>query len=416
MAFTVKGVGFKGSTTLRISPVHNITQDTYYDSIAWAVYYANPNDVIEVRAGVYEEQIYINKALTLRGPNYNKAGNDPTRGNEAIIRVNKSMGEYAYVLYPDAANITIEGFTIDCPDSLMQGAGAIFAPYPVTMNAQNNFTFRNNRMYGGEVPLYIIPSGAARSGLLVEGNYIDCGPFVNDSYNRAMYIFNSQGIVQDNVVLNANIGIQFSVQTSIVLSAPSTIRRNTVSASLAGLYNNAMPKGTAAHNWQQNTVTVSPNDRLGLKLLVGGPGAAWGPLAQTNWAAGRVQYMGTEGASSTPPTVTFTNNIFDASRDPAKIYNNVDWFGFSLGLAGGTGNGIAANAVITANNNSVTGWNKAARNITPATGNFANNWWGTTVLTDITSTVVNTGGGTVTIAPILTSGVDSDPATPGFQP
>ena len=47
--------------------VHNITQGTSYPTIQLAVNAADPNDVLEADPGTFNEQVIINKALTLRG-------------------------------------------------------------------------------------------------------------------------------------------------------------------------------------------------------------------------------------------------------------------------------------------------------------------------------------------------------------
>ena len=392
--------------------VYNTTQDLYYSTISAAIAAANNNDIIEVAAGVYEEQLNITKPLTLRGPNYEKLGTDATRSEEAILRYSAALGNGNSMLSLDADGVTLEGLTFDCPDSLLTATPTpVFTPYPVFFYAVNNFTFRNNRMYGGEVPLYIYFNTTAKSGLLVEGNYIDCGPWVNDRYGRGMYIYGVQGTVQNNVVENASIGIQFSVAPSSPLSSPSTITNNKVSAALHGLYNNVMPKGTAQHNWTLNTVTVAPNDRIGLKKLVGGAGAPYTAYETTHFSAARFQYIGTAGDSSTPPTVSMTNNLFMLARDPNKVYNNLNWVGASF-IAGSTGGGIAGTAVLNITNNSITGWTIGARNQGGANANMALNWWGTSTQGNVV--IENTSTGSVTIAPITSIRTTGLPSTEGF--
>ncbi len=395
-----------------IEPVSNTTQNTYYSTISDAIVAARNNDVINISAGTYQEQFVIDKPLTIRGPNYNKTGDDPTRGDEAIIQYSPALGDGNSMISIDVDGVTLEGLTFDCPDSLLTATPTpVFTPYPVFFYAVNNFTFRNNRMYGGEVPLYIYFNTTAKSGLLVEGNYIDCGPWVNDRYGRGMYIYGVQGTVQNNIVENANIGIQFSINPNSPMSIPSTITNNKVSAALTGLYNNVMPKGTAQHTWTLNTVTVAPNDRLGLKNLVGGPGAPYTAYQTTHFSAARLQYMGTEGTSATPPTVVMTNNLFSLARDPNKVYNNLNWVGASF-ASGSTGSGISPTSVLNITNNSITGWTIGARNQGGANASMANNWWGTATQGSVV--IENTSTGSVTIAPISTNGVAGLPSTASF--
>ena len=82
-----------------------------YTTINDAITAANPGDIINVGSGTYNENLYITKALTLRGPNAGvSAGVTPgTRGPEAVIR---SLSNF-YSIYIPSDNVTIDGFTID---------------------------------------------------------------------------------------------------------------------------------------------------------------------------------------------------------------------------------------------------------------------------------------------------------------
>ena len=65
-SITVNGV----TDTFNFEPllvVHNITQGTSYPTIQLAVNAADPHDEIEIDPGIFNEQVVINKALTLRG-------------------------------------------------------------------------------------------------------------------------------------------------------------------------------------------------------------------------------------------------------------------------------------------------------------------------------------------------------------
>jgi hypothetical protein len=56
-----------GKPQLLSGPVHNVTQDTYYDTSQEAIDDANEGDVIEVSSGTYTEDVdYLGKSITLR--------------------------------------------------------------------------------------------------------------------------------------------------------------------------------------------------------------------------------------------------------------------------------------------------------------------------------------------------------------
>ncbi|MBZ0242284.1 MAG: hypothetical protein K8F24_03630, partial [Bacteroidales bacterium] len=93
-------------------PVLNVTKSIAYTGIQLAINAADPNDVIEVAAGTYAEDIVVDKALDIRGPNYGISPNTAIRGDEAIIHPATSSpnGE---VIKVQASDVTINGFTID---------------------------------------------------------------------------------------------------------------------------------------------------------------------------------------------------------------------------------------------------------------------------------------------------------------
>ncbi len=79
-------------------PVHNITQNTFYYTIQSAINAANAGDEIHVDDGTYNENININKSLTVKGKN------PPT--STALI-----TGKVVI----SADNVTLENFKIDPP-------------------------------------------------------------------------------------------------------------------------------------------------------------------------------------------------------------------------------------------------------------------------------------------------------------
>lgn len=92
-----------------IGPVHNITQDLYYGNIQAAITAADDNDVIEVAAGIYDENVNINKPLTLNGAN---AGNDcDARVAESVIA--PTSGAPVMIT---SDNVTLNGFEINAPN------------------------------------------------------------------------------------------------------------------------------------------------------------------------------------------------------------------------------------------------------------------------------------------------------------
>ncbi|MFZ4586147.1 MAG: hypothetical protein ACOYNI_13065, partial [Acidimicrobiia bacterium] len=334
-------------------------------SIQRGVDNATAADIVNVGSGTYAEQLEIAKALVLRGPNAGKAGNDPTRSAEATIEFPASAPNGSQLVDASADNIALEGLDLRSQDSRITAAGTY--SYLWFSYGLNNLTFRNNRMYGSEIPIYIYPAvgGVSKTGLLIEGNYIDCGPWVNSSYNRGMYLGNVAGVVQDNVVLNAHIGIQYMPYGN---AATGTIARNTVSAGGIGLYHNYQSLGAGAVAWTDNVVTVAANDRSGLKALVDGRYTA--PI---DFRGIQVSTFGTNQSTTgtSTPSASFTSNSVDASVG-ASGYNTLAREAVRM-----TVGGVYSSGTLAFNDNSFTGWTKAVNNALATAWNMSCTWWGT---------------------------------------
>ena len=94
-------------------PVHNLTKDTYYNTILYALNDADSNNTIEVSDGIYDEKIVF--------PPYKKIILQSVNG--ASLTIIRGDDDYATVnAYKTLEGTTIEGFTITHADGLT-GAG-----------------------------------------------------------------------------------------------------------------------------------------------------------------------------------------------------------------------------------------------------------------------------------------------------
>ena len=94
------------------------TQALPFQTIAAGITAVLPGGIVNVADGTYVENPSIAKSLTLQGANAGTAGS-ATRGPESIIRTN---GNQTAVVGVTAANVTINGFTIDGDDPGLAGA------------------------------------------------------------------------------------------------------------------------------------------------------------------------------------------------------------------------------------------------------------------------------------------------------
>jgi hypothetical protein len=371
-----------------------------YTTIQAAINAASAGDIIQVAAGSYEEQVIVDKPLSLLGPNAAVAGTG-SREAEAIVQfpAGAANGSSLIFVNPNIHGVTIAGFDLRCQDATIPNyhqlvrAGGFSAGEP-----RNDLTIRNNRMYSSEEPIRILAGFGANggTGLLIEGNYIDCGPNVNGQFNRGMYVGGTSGIIQDNVIENANIGIQYMPYDN---ATSGLIRRNTVSASGTGLYHNYQTKGAAQVTWEQNEVTVAPNPQTGVSTTV--------DFAFTTEVVFHGIFFNTFGTQGTgaAPVALFQNNTINAAN-PGGTTSTV----FRAVYL----NNSAAGATAILENNSFEGYTVGvARNTdaTDATLTATCNWWGSASV----ATVSAAAGSANTFLPYLTNGTDNDSAI-GFQP
>ena len=368
-----------------------------FATIMDAVTYAIPGDTLMINPGTYTEQIIIDKPLTLLGINAGKAGTATNRTAESriLIPTTASPGTPLISIASGVNNVTLDGLQLDCPDTTLPRFY-----YLLSASQTNNLTLRNSRLYGSEIPVYVLASTNA-DGLLIERNLINGGPNVNSSYNRGLYIRNTAGVIQDNTITNMSVGIQF-----MPLSNPSAsvIQRNTVSAGLVGLYHNVQSNGAGPVQWNQNVVTIAANDRVGARSQVNG--AFTTPVV---FRGIQVSNLGGSGAG-TPPELTFRENSIDGTRIAGRIYNSTELEAIWLNSSYGSGNPI-----FTAN--SFTGWTTSAvSNFFPTTIPLSGNWWGSNSESLIAAGLGSVPTGQIDFGPFLMSGTDTDAATAGFQP
>ena len=203
---------------------------------------------------------------------------------------------------------------IEADDVTILGMNFVQADYMLALRPQlcrlygvSNITIRNNRFYGTEMGIGTTPSTdttVSHSGLLVEGNYINGGPYVNSRYNRGMYIYRMGGLIQNNVIEHVATGIQFLPHRE-----PSglTAQYNAIEAYGIGLYHNNHYADSGEFKWIGNTVTVAENLRGTAEMDVNLPFDT-----DIYHRAIHITHLGLSGGSEAP-VAEFYNNVFDGA-------------------------------------------------------------------------------------------------------
>ncbi len=248
---------------------------TYHTTIQAAIDAATAGDVIEVCAGTYVEQIVVNKALTINGPNKDISPNVGTRSPEAILMPAATNVNQIIV---QASNVTINGFTIEGDNPLISSGN------PGTNNADldgrsgiyqfadniNNLVIKNNIvqnqtyfgifLYGGS------GSAPATTGNLIQDNLIrDLGHYTgpnNPLWGGGILIYNNQYTrITNNVMQNVRLGIQtgnFSRANTGTVDY-QYIGENTISARRTGLFYNLHYGPASPFTLNANTITGVEN-------------------------------------------------------------------------------------------------------------------------------------------------------------
>ena len=113
--------------------------NTFYPTIQEAIDAAPAGGTVQVFKGTYNENLTINKPLTLWGPNADKNPNTGSRNEEAVVN-----GGVGFALKPQAADIEIAGltFTADATGEAIYNVGAEATDI-------SNLLIRNNIIDGG---------------------------------------------------------------------------------------------------------------------------------------------------------------------------------------------------------------------------------------------------------------------------
>ncbi len=171
---------------VKAPPVYNVTQGTYFDTIQSAIDAASSGDTIEVAPGTYDEDININKSLTLKS----ESGADNTLirgqkgGNNATIRVS-------------ANDVIIDGFTI-------------------TRVGNNLAEWNDSSLKTAGIAII----NRSNSGLLIKNNII-IGNRTGIDVNNTSYV-----TIQNNEIIDNRTGLLFRNETNYLTVINNEITDN----------------------------------------------------------------------------------------------------------------------------------------------------------------------------------------------
>ncbi|PKP29023.1 MAG: hypothetical protein CVU01_02085, partial [Bacteroidetes bacterium HGW-Bacteroidetes-18] len=356
--------------------------------------------VIYVDAGIYMEDVVINKGVTLNGV---QAGVNPvsslTRGIETIVvsATEDPINRAVFIL--QASDITIDGFTIDGDNPIITGsvllndsdinAGFGIAKF-VEPTAHNNLNIQNNIIKNFYRYGVFIQS---TTELPLSGNLIAQNHFTNISaqnvdgnygrWGRAIGLFgNAYASISQNVFTKVSTAVWASGFNAVSIDN-SFITGNKMETFRSGIEFSGFSAG--ANHYQVNNNAISTGDLNTWNV----PGAS-----SSNNNVGIIAY-----SISNTTSQSFNNNTIINTQKGVLLINNIS---------------SVPGWAIHVNNNSITEIIGYA--IQNSDGNKVNatcNWYGSAAVQDNLNKITAQTG---YFAPFLTNGTDSDPITLGFQP
>jgi hypothetical protein len=367
---TPTGIGASGTLA-----VHNTTMNTYYCKIQAAIDAANPNDVIQVGAGTYVENLTFTKSVTLLGANSTISPNPSgSRVPETVLMPSAGRA----VTGNAASSVIIKGFTFDQTNS--QGADGHFV-YQIG-RANTTWNFEKN----------IFQKAGENS---TAGNW-----YISGSTGLALTM--TDNLVQDNLASN---GISIWGSTPFALDVQNNVwedngayafNLNGGSGNIKGnIFRETRPidfnaPGYLWYNYQGGILLSDPGFNLNI---------VENEFSRVH--SGVILYADVAGM------INIKNNLFDGTYQYSIRASNSE--------AGSHGASNLSAVIVT--ENSLINYNGVDKNISNVRADNALltttcNWFESADPVVVQSKV----SANVSVVPYLINGMDNDLVTSGFQP
>lgn len=344
-------------------------------AIQAAVNAAPSGGTVTILPGTYDEEVTINKPLTLLGA---QAGVDATTGrsgaSESIVD-GKDLGggQRSTAFYVTANDVTIDGFTIQNTNSVNQfGAG-------IVLGAGTSGAHIVNDIFSNNLVGLFLANASTTDQAVVQHDLFENNNQTGAAGGTAIYTdqyvaggaLNDVLIDSNKITGNANGGIGISPTDTTKPASNITISNNTIDSNGRGIYLFDTLNSTISGNDITNDTT--PTD--------GGTSVGIGIDGDVNGL-----------------TIT-GNNIHNGAGNGIHITNA----------------NVNANQNVTINDNSISGF--TGQSVLVDTGGYTGtldatkNWWGTNDAATINGQI----SGNVAFSPYLDSGTNSITTGPGFQ-
>ena len=337
----------------------------HFDTIQAAVNAANPagGDTIQVSAGTYQENVIVDRSVTILGPNSSINPNTGTRVAEAVVEPavtetslqNSTSGTIFRVGKANTSiNVTIKGFTIDGNNPNLTGgrmlngvevdtgAGIVNSTdsfdtnpgaFSATITADDNI-IENLERYG--VLIDTTPASTPTTGNEVSNNLIDNLPsgdnFGGGRGRGVAFEDNAYGKVTNNVMTRVDVGWQ---DDNYYLADPggtgTLVSGNTITTYRRGIFHNLQYEQATPATIQNNQIFEETSgdfpasgNSFGVELASIQSGV--GVTVKNNSATG-LEYGLLLWNIPTTATITVSGGTLDGNQYGVDFTNNDPQFG-----------------------------------------------------------------------------------------
>jgi hypothetical protein len=390
----------------------------FFTSIQSAINAAQSGATITIGKGTYEENVVVNKPVTLRG-----AGPTtvilPAVSNPNCSPGSLCGGAASNIILVEASNVTIsklrlEGANPKLTGGVLVGGKAINARNGVIENF-NAGTFNNLTVANVQIAdVYLRGIYASSEGTGFNFNHDKIENVQAEEASIAMFNYGGSGVMASNKVTNANDAISANHSTG------TQFVKNVITKSGSGVHTDNNGESGVADLIKENSVRECKTDGYGIFVFVPHVSAT----VESNKVSGCSVALAAFGSGISGQGPTFANNVVNGTGASTTnnagtygAYLTTDQLGFGFGnlTATLTGNSFShfntglfvtqasgGQATVTASpNNSFVTNGVGANGDTGTTVNATEDWWGCTQGPN-QGHACNTAIGTVTFTPWLT--------------
>lgn len=251
---------------------------THFASMQGGVDAAGGGGTVHVASGTYIENVMVGRPLILSGPNAGKAGDDPTRGPEAILLpATSDPNPYSpgavILLYIAASDVTVRGLTLD-GDNPALTSGKLVGTNDVdaceglvSYEGVGRLTIEDNVVrntaYSGMDFYNWSNGGGATTGSAIRRNLIDNVGHIPYGFGQGLIVYNNfYAEVSDNTLTNVRVGIQTGNFSQADPGHSRAIIGNRIASSRRGIFHNLAYGTASSFNISDNEISVLPEAGL----------------------------------------------------------------------------------------------------------------------------------------------------------